>query len=116
MIKRLGGTELLHCAVQHGDVVYLSGVTADDRSLGMAGQTTQVLDKIAKWLSHFGSDRSNMLSASIYLADMAKKDEMNQAWGQWFEREHLPTRATIGSSDLGAGVLIEIVVTAAAKA
>jgi enamine deaminase RidA (YjgF/YER057c/UK114 family) len=113
MIKRLGATELLHCAVQHDNVLYLSGVTADERSADMGGQTLQVLEKIAKWLAHFGSDRANMLSASIYLSDLSLKDDMNAAWKKWFDGKNLPTRATIGSSDLGAGVLIEVVVTAA---
>ena len=113
MIQRMGGTELLHCAVRHGDILYLSGATADDRDADMALQTRQVLDKISTWLSHFGSDRDHMLSASVYVSDMALKDEMNAAWRTWFDGRHLPTRATIGAADLGPGVLIEIVVTAA---
>jgi enamine deaminase RidA (YjgF/YER057c/UK114 family) len=92
MITRLGSTELLHCAVRHDNVVYLSGVTADERNAGMAGQTLQVLEKIAKWLTHFGSDRAHMLSASIYLSDMSMKDEMNAVWKKWFGGQDMPAR------------------------
>ncbi len=53
------------------------------------------------------------LATMIYITDFSQKDGMNEAWLSWLPAEHLPTRATIGVADLGEGVLIEIVVTAA---
>ena len=67
-------------AVIHKGVVYLSGVVADDKTLSMAGQTEQILKKIDKVLKKAGSDKSKILSAVIYLADMDLKDEMNEVW------------------------------------
>lgn len=67
-------------AVIHKGVVYLSGVVADDKTLSMAGQTEQILKKIERVLKKAGSDKSKILSAVIYLADMDLKDEMNEVW------------------------------------
>lgn len=113
MIERFHQTPLLHAAVHHGNTVYLCGATAEDKSAGMAEQTQQALEKAARWLKHFGSDRSLMLNAMIYVTDMSKMDELNTAWSKWFDGKNQPTRAAIGVADLGPGTLIEIVVTAA---
>ena len=67
-------------AVIHKGVVYLSGVVADDKTLSMTGQTEQILKKIDRVLKKAGSDKSKILSAVIYLADMDLKDEMNEVW------------------------------------
>ncbi|QBR03418.1 RidA family protein [Paraburkholderia pallida] len=115
MIQRFHGTPLLHGAVHHGNTVYLCGATAEDKSAGMGAQTTQALDKVAKWLKHFGSDRTLMLNAMIYTTDMSQIGELNEAWAAWFNGADQPTRAAIGVADLGPGTLIEIVVTAALR-
>ena len=99
-------------AVIHNNVVYLSGVVADDKTLSMAGQTEQVLKKIDNVLKEAGSDKSKILSAVVYLADMDLKDEMNAVWMSWIDPAHLPARAAVGV-DLTPGTLVEIMVQAA---
>ena len=98
-------------AVIHKGVVYLSGVVADDKTLSMAGQTEQILKKIDKVLKKAGSNKSKILSAVIYLADMDLKDEMNEVWISWIDPAHLPARAAVGV-DLTLGTLVEIKVEA----
>ena len=98
-------------AVIHNGVVYLSGVVADDKTLSMAGQTEQILKKIDKVLKKAGSDKTKILSAVIYLADMDLKDEMNKVWISWIDPAHLPARAAVGV-DLTLGTLVEIKVEA----
>lgn len=115
MIKRSGKSEILHEVVEHKGVLHLAGVIAEDLSQGMAGQARQVFEEIDKLLTAHGSDRNHLLSALIFITDMKHKPEMNKAWQAWLKPDHLPTRATIGINDLGAGVLIEVVVTAAVK-
>ena len=61
-----------------------------------------------------GSDKSKILSAVIYLADMDLKDEMNEVWISWIDPAHIPTRAAEGV-DLTPGTPIEIVVEATTK-
>jgi enamine deaminase RidA (YjgF/YER057c/UK114 family) len=112
-IKRTGNYEVLHEVVEHDGVIYLGGVVSDDLSLDMAGQTRDVLGQIDRLLAEHGSSRDRLLSSMIFITDMRLKPEMNTVWKQWLASDHLPTRATIGVSDLGEGVLLEIVVTAA---
>jgi enamine deaminase RidA (YjgF/YER057c/UK114 family) len=111
-ITRIQPGEWNSRASVHGDTVYLSGIVADDRTLGMKGQTEQVLAKIDAILKAAGSDKSKILTATVYLADIDRKDDMNEAWMAWVDRENLPARAAIGVN-LTPGTLVEIMVCAA---
>lgn len=99
-------------AVVHGGLVFLSGMVADDKSLSMKGQTQQVLARIDDALTAAGTDKSRILTATVYLADVAMKDEMNEAWMAWMDRENPPARAAVGAA-LTPGTLVEIMVCAA---
>lgn len=101
-------SSVLHAAVEHGDYIYLSGVVASDLSQDMFRQTSDILRQIEARLKEHGLDKSRILSATAYITDMGMKSEMNAAWMQFFEEEHLPARATIGVTNLGPRVLIEI--------
>jgi enamine deaminase RidA (YjgF/YER057c/UK114 family) len=112
MLDRHMQGKFFHRAVEAGGVLYLSGMTADDRSEGMGGQTRQVLRKVDRLLTELGSDRSKVVMATAYITDMDAKDQMNEAWLEFFPGEHLPARATIGVASLGEGILIEVVCVA----
>ena len=112
-IEHLNSGEILSQAVMHGGTVYLCGLTPTDRGLDVAGQTEEVLAKIDDRLAQCGSDKSRLLSATIYLTDIALKPAMNEAWKAWLGDLNRPTRACIGGVELGPDVLVEIVVTAA---
>lgn len=111
-IKRIQPGEWNCRASVHGDTVYLSGIVADDKTLPMKGQTEQVLAKIDKVLAEAGTNKSKILTATVYLADIDQKDAMNEAWMAWVDRSNLPARAAIGV-DLTPGTLVEIMVCAA---
>ena len=99
-------------AVVYGNLVFLSGTVADDKTLTMKGQTQQVLAKIDEALAAAGTDKSKILSATVYMADINGKDEMNEAWMAWMDKENPPARAAI-SVTLTPGTLVEIMVCAA---
>ena len=113
-IERINPREWNCSAVVHGDTVYLSGIVADDKSLPMKGQTEQeqVLRKIDAVLAKTGTNKSRILSATVYMADASLKDEMNEAWMAWVDRSNLPARAAVGAV-LTPGTLVEIMVCAA---
>lgn len=111
-IERINPREWNCSAVVHGDTVYLSGVVADDKSLPMKGQTEQVLKKIDAVLAKAGTNKSRILSATVYMADASLKDEMNEAWMAWVDRGNLPTRTAVGAA-LTPGTMVEITVCAA---
>ena len=114
MIERHGPGKYFHRAVTSGGVLYLSGMTASGTSADMRGQTEQILAKLAELLAELGSDKSKVLAATIYITDMGVKEQMNQAWTAFFAPHELPARATLGVKDLGPGILIEVMATAAA--
>ena len=80
--------------------VYLAGQVADDRDADMATQTRQVLASIDRLLREVGSDKSRLLSATIYLPDMADFPALNAIWEEWVvpDRE-ASAQYTVGSSD-----------------
>lgn len=113
MIQRYGRTPIMHRVVEHGGVLYIGGLTAEDRSASMKGQTEQVLARLDAILTQSGSDKTKVLAATIYITEMDQKAAMNDAWTAWFEAAHLPARATLGIASLGTpDTLIEVVVTA----
>lgn len=102
-------------AVKHDGVVYLCGLTADDQTAGMRAQTEQVLKKIDGYLAQAGTDKSRLLTATVYVSDMSRKSEMNDAWHAWVDPKNPPTRATVGTVLGTRETLVEIVVSAAVK-
>lgn len=101
-------------AVAHGDLVFLAGqVAADVVGTGVTAQTQQILEQIDRLLLAAGSDKSRILSATIYLADIAGFAEMNAAWDAWVDRSNPPARATVEARLVAPEYLVEIAVTAA---
>jgi enamine deaminase RidA (YjgF/YER057c/UK114 family) len=95
-------------AVRHAGTIYVAGTVADDPTQGAKEQTAQILRKIDGALAHFGSNKSKLLSATIWLANMGHFDEMNQAWDAWVDRNNTPARATVESRLARPGYLVEI--------
>ena len=94
-------------AVIHGDMIYLSGIVADDKAAGMKEQTKQVLAKIDAILAEAGSNKTKIVSSVGYMSDMDLKDEMNEAWMAWMDPDCPPARAGVGVT-LTPGTLVEI--------
>ena len=100
--------------VVYNGMIFLTGATADDRSQDIRGQTKQALAKIEKFLAAAGADKSRLLSAQIWIKDIASDFAgMNEIWDAWTAPNAAPTRAT-AQCEMGAPeVLVEIIVTAA---
>ena len=111
-IQRINPREWNCNAAVFGDLVFCSGMVADDKSLDMKGQTAQVLKKIDAVLAQAGTNKSRILSATVYMQDAALKDAMNEAWMAWVDRANLPTRTAVGAV-LTPGTMVEITVWAA---
>ena len=98
----------------HGGVVYLAGQVAADATQDIHGQTRQVLAAIDALLVRGGSDKSKILRAQIFLADLADFAAMNAVWEAWVVPGQTPPRATVQAALAKPQWKIEIVVTAAA--
>lgn len=100
-------------AVGYGDTVYLAGQVADDPSADVAGQTRQILAKIDGLLAEAGSDKSKLLSATVWLSDISTFDEMNKIWDAWVSPGNTPARACVEAKLARSNLLVEIGVIAA---
>jgi enamine deaminase RidA (YjgF/YER057c/UK114 family) len=107
------GTRFCH-VLRHADTVYLAGMTADELSGDVVQQTRDTLAKIDHHLAMAGSDKSKLLSALIWLRDIADFDRMNSVWDGWIDPSNMPVRATVEARLAGDGYRVEIMVTAAA--
>ena len=108
------GPRLSEMAVHNG-TIYLAGQVAEDASQDISGQTRQILAAIDKLLAEVGSDKTQILSTTIYIADMADFAGMNTAWDAWVVPGATPPRATVEASLAKPGYKVEIQLIAAAK-
>jgi enamine deaminase RidA (YjgF/YER057c/UK114 family) len=98
-------------AVIHNDLVYLSGVVSPGKTVRQ--QTRNILNGIDEVLARAGSDKSKILSATVWLTDLAKFDEMNAVWDKWVAPGHAPARVCVEAKLAVPGFEVEIQVIAA---
>jgi enamine deaminase RidA (YjgF/YER057c/UK114 family) len=97
-----------------GRLVYLAGQVAEDRNADITGQTQSVLAQIDKLLAEAATDKRRILSATIYLADMADYAAMNAVWDAWVPQGDPPARATVEARLAHPAYRVEIQLVAAA--
>ena len=101
-------------AVVHGNTVYLAGVVASNAAgESVTRQTQDILATIDGHLATAGTDKSKLLSATIYITDMATFAEMNAVWDGWVSPGNTPARATVEAKLAAAAYNVEIMVIAA---
>jgi enamine deaminase RidA (YjgF/YER057c/UK114 family) len=113
MIERLHTGARMSQAVIHGDTVYLAGQVAGDPTQDVPGQTRDVLAAIDQLLAEAGTDKTKILSATIYLADIGTFAQMNSVWDSWVPQGHTPARATVEARLAAPAYKVEIQVIAA---
>ena len=111
-MKKLHSSERASKIVIHNGTIYLSG------QVGNAGddvqtQTLTCLEKVDALLTEVGSDKSKMLSATVWISSMDNFDAMNEVWNKWFEGVQPPARACGESALARPDVLVEVTVIAA---
>jgi len=100
--------------VVSGNTVYLAGVVARNNSgKSMTEQTKEVLSTIDGYLAKAGTDKSKLLTANIWITDMADFNEMNAVWDGWVSPGNTPARATVQAKLAAPGYKVEIMVVAA---
>ena len=101
-------------AVIHGDTVYLAGIVADSpKGKSMAEQTKSILSQIDGFLGMAGTNKTKLLSANIWITDMAQFAEMNAVWDAWVSPGNTPARATVEAKLASPDYRVEIMVVAA---
>jgi len=111
-IERLDAGKRMSQAVIHGNTIYLAGQVGSP-SGSVTTQTEETLSKIDTLLERAGSDKSKLLQATIWLADMADFAEMNAVWDAWIDPANPPTRACGESKLATPDYKVEIIIVAA---
>jgi enamine deaminase RidA (YjgF/YER057c/UK114 family) len=97
-------------------IAWLAGQVAADPAADITGQARSVLAQIDALLAEIGSDKTQILSATIYLPDIKDFAAMNAVWDAWVPQGHTPARATVEAKLASPAYKIEIQVVAAAPA
>ncbi|MCP8896887.1 RidA family protein [Shinella daejeonensis] len=111
-IKRFETGQRMSQAVVHNGTVYLAGQVGKPGS-DVAGQTREALAEVDRLLALSGTDKTRILSAQVWMADMADFQAMNAVWDAWVAPGHAPARATGESKLATSEYLVEVIVTAA---
>ena len=102
-IERFHTTDRMSQIVIHKDTVYLAGqVALKAPGASVAEQTKAILDQIDGLLTKAGTDKSKVLTATIWLCSMDNFEEMNTIWDQWTKGGAAPCRAAVESPRLAA--------------
>ena len=112
-ITRHEQSAILSQAVEYGDTVYLAGVVAKNIDQDVKGQTRDVLADIDRLLAKCGSNKSKILSATIWVTDIRNRAPMNEVWTAWVDPKNMPARTCVEAKLADPKALVEIMVIAA---
>jgi enamine deaminase RidA (YjgF/YER057c/UK114 family) len=113
MITRLKPGKRLSMATVHGGLVSLAGQVPDDLSVGVEAQSAEVLAKIDALLSEAGTDKSSILSATVWLPNIADFAAFNTVWDEWVPAGASPARACVEARLANPSIRVEIAAIAA---
>lgn len=113
-IERIEAGKRMSEAVIHGGKIYTAGVVAGDAAGGSVfEQTKDILKQIDSLLAQAGSDKTKILKANIWLADISTFAQMNEAWDAWVIAGQTPARATVEARLASPEYSVEIMIEAA---
>ncbi|MBO0740313.1 MAG: RidA family protein [Hyphomicrobiaceae bacterium] len=112
-ITRHEPSKIYSKVVEANGFVFTAGITAADPKQDAKGQTEQVLKEIDRLLKLCGTDKTKIVSATIWVPDIRLREPMNEAWNAWTKGENLPGRACIEAKLADPRLLVEIAVVAA---
>jgi len=107
------GQPIISHAVVHRNVAYFAGVTPDPIAGDIKTQTAQVLRRVDELLRLAGTDKSRLLSAQVWIADMRLFEDHNAVWNEWVDPANPPVRACLTTEFWRPGILVEVMVVAA---
>lgn len=107
MIERIDAGKTMSRAVVHNGLIYFGGHVAADKQPTIKEQTRALLKRYDELLEKHGSDKDHILSATIYIIDLALKDEMNEAWDEWITEGCAPARVCV-EVGLPEGYMLEM--------
>jgi enamine deaminase RidA (YjgF/YER057c/UK114 family) len=111
-VNRHEPSPILSNVVEANGFVFTAGIVAEDTRQDAKGQAQQILKEIDRLLSLCGTEKSKVVSATIWVTDIRHREAMNEAWNTWTGGKHLPARACIEAKLADPRMLVEISVVA----
>ena len=111
-IERIDTNKRMSQIVINNDTIYLSGQVGNKDTTNLKKQTEEVLEKIDNLLKNAGTDKSKILSATIYIVDINFFEDMNEVWDNWLPNNCAPARATVEAKLALPELLVEICIIA----
>ena len=111
MIERIESGKTMSRAVVRDGLIYFGGHVAAGKQATMKEQAAALFKRYDELLAQHNSDKDHVLFASIYITDMALKEEFNQVWNEWMNEGNTPARACV-QVGLAAGYLVEMTLIA----
>jgi enamine deaminase RidA (YjgF/YER057c/UK114 family) len=111
-IIRTDANEILSKVVEYHGFIYTQGVVAKDPSGDVTAQTSDILAQIDALLETHGTDKTRLLQAQIWLADINDRAAMNQIWSAWLPEASAPARACVEAKLADPRYRVEIMITA----
>ncbi|MCW5716772.1 MAG: RidA family protein [Bauldia sp.] len=112
-ITRHEPSAIYSLVVEANGFVFTAGIVASRLDADVKGQTEQILAEIDRLLALCGTDRSRIVTANLYLADIRTREAVNEAWKPWTGGKDLPARTAIEAKLADPRMLVEIGVVAA---
>ena len=113
-IRRIETGERMSQTVVHGNTVYTAGQVARSAAgASVTAQTQAILGQLDQQLAEAGTDKSKLISATIWISDMATFNEMNAVWDDWVSPGNTPARACVEAKLASPDFTVEIAVIAA---
>ncbi|GGY11443.1 RidA family protein [Paludibacterium paludis] len=109
--RHLPGKRLSEAVVANG-IIWLAGQVPENTEADAKAQTADVLAQIDKVLHDLGVNKCHIVDATIFLADLADYDAMNEAWDAWVPEGHSPARATVEAKLANPAWKVEIKIVA----
>ncbi|TMP38534.1 hypothetical protein CWB96_00620 [Pseudoalteromonas citrea] len=114
-IERRHTNQRMSRIVTHNNTIYLCGQVCSDATKDITEQTQTMLDKVDALLLEANSDKEHVLSATVYISDMANFKAMNDVWDAWVPEGHAPARACVQATMARPELLVEVSIVAALK-
>ena len=111
-ITRHESSPIYSKAVEAGGFVFTAGIIPTDLTRDVKGQTAEVLAEIDRLLKLAGTDKSKVVSATVWLSDIRAREAMNEAWSAWVGGKNAPVRACVEAKLIDPRMLVEIGVIA----
>ncbi|KHT62069.1 endoribonuclease L-PSP [Photobacterium gaetbulicola] len=113
-IQRINPTKRWSDVTVFNGIAHFVEVAEQDTSADMTGQVNQIFAQAEAMLASVGSDKSRLLSVTIYVTDFANFDALNAAWEAWLPQGCAPSRACVKVELADPSLLVEMAFVAAA--